>query len=154
MQINHYTLNTGDMRMSKSSEINKDIFFRLKAIINRARKGKTELLGRTYIEITEDEYGYICDLYGKRGNEYIPILSTAGTKYKEGRKYIWDAMERVAKAEYEDKYMSSVPVEPPYIIDLVHISSAYFMDVLEWTGDFARCLGWMMLFPEEIRRVM
>lgn len=152
MKINHYTLNTGNMRMSEAAEINTDIYFRLKSIINRAKRGKTELLDNTYIEISEDDYGYICDLYGKRGKEYILILSTAGTKTEPGRKYIWDSMEVIAKAEYGNKYTYRVPVEVPYIIDLVHIPSIYFTEVLDWTGDFARCLGWMLLFPEEVRR--
>ena len=154
MKINHYTLNTGNMRISEPSEVNMDIYFTLKSIINRARRGKTELLDNTYIEILEDDYGYICDLYGKRGKEYIPILSTAGTKMEVGRIYIWNSMETIAKAEYRERYTTRVPVEVPYIIDLIHISSVYFMEVLNWTGDFTRCLGWMILFPEEIRRVM
>lgn len=152
MTINHYTLNTGNMRESSSSEINKDIYFRLKSIINRAKRGKTELLDNTYIEISEDDYGYICDLYGRRGKEYVPILSTAGTKIESGRKYIWDSMETIAKAEYGKKYSYRVPVAVPYIVDLIHIPSVYFMEVMEWTGDFTRCLGWMLLFPEEVRR--
>lgn len=154
MKINHYTLNTGNMRVSEPSEVNMNIYFTLKSIINRARRGKTELLDNTFIEISEDNYGYVCDLYGKRGKEYILILSTAGTKIESGRKYIWDSIEAVAKAEYGERYTVKIPVEVPYVVDLVHIPSVYFMDVMSWTGDFTKCLGWMMLFPNEIRRVL
>ena len=96
--------------------------------------------------------GYLKD--GKRGKEYILILSTAGTKIESGRKYIWDSIEAVAKAEYGERYTVKIPVEVPYVVDLVHIPSVYFMDVMSWTGDFTKCLGWMMLFPNEIRRVL
>ena len=37
--INHYTLNTGDLRVSYPEEVNKDLFFILKKYINRAKRG-------------------------------------------------------------------------------------------------------------------
>lgn len=72
--INHYSLITGDLRESTADEVKPLIYFRLKSIINKAKKEKTELIDGTYIEIVEDESSYVCTVYGKRGVEYIPIV--------------------------------------------------------------------------------
>ena len=63
-------------------------------------------------------------------------------------------MQDAAKKEYKDLYIEQVPAEVPYIVDFLHITAAYFLNVLEWTGSFARCLGWMMLYPEEMREIL
>lgn len=81
----------------------------------------------------------------------VQIVSTAGTKDKNRRKSLWSDMEEVAIQEYKDMYTRKVPVAYPYILDLVHVSSVYFIHTLTWTGDFTKCLGWMMLFPDEVR---
>lgn len=49
--INHYTLNTGNLRVSYPEEVNKDLFFFLKKYINRAKRGKTQLLDGTYAHL-------------------------------------------------------------------------------------------------------
>lgn len=135
------------------SEVDKELYFTMKGIINRAKKQRTELLDNTYIQIIEEPLGYVCTLYGKRGKDYLPILSTAGTNNPDGRKYVWDSMQDTAKREYGNLYIEQVPAEVPYIVDFLHTTAAYFLPVLEWTGSFSRCLGWMMLFPEEMRTV-
>ena len=152
--IRHYTLNTGNMAEHSAFDTDKELYFTMKKIINRAKKQKTELLDNTYIEIIEEPLGYVCTLYGKRGKDYLPILSTAGTKNPDGRFYIWNSMQDAAKKEYKDLYIEQVPAEVPYIVDFLHITAAYFLNVLEWTGSFARCLGWMMLYPEEMREIL
>ena len=65
--IIHYTLNTGDLRVSYPEEVNKDLFFILKKYINRAKRGKTQLLDGTYMYIIEEEDCYVCTLYGYAG---------------------------------------------------------------------------------------
>ena len=152
--IRHYTLNTGNMAEHSAFDIDKELYFTMKKTINRAKKQKTELLDNTYIEIIEEPLGYVCTLYGKRGKDYLPILSTAGTKNPEGRFYIWNSLQDAAKKEYKDLYIEQVPAEVPYIVDFLHVTAAYFLEVLEWTGSFARCLGWMMLYPEEMREIL
>ena len=149
--INHYSLLTGNLRESTADEVKPVIYFRLKSVINRARKGKTELIDNTYIEIVEEEGVYICTLYGKKGSDYVPIVTTGGTKDERQRKYLWDSMENMTIQEYGDKYIRKVPIACPYILDLVHTSAVFFVDKLTWTGDFTKCLGWMMLFPDEVR---
>lgn len=150
--IRHYTLNTGHMEISNPEEIDKDIYFTLQAIINHAKVETTDLIDNTCIRIIEEDSGYVCTLYGKHGGDLIQILSTAGTKKPEGRKYIWEAMEDAARFEFGNAYITRIPGEVPYIVDLIHISAPHFIEVLNWTGDFARCLGWMMLFPGELRK--
>lgn len=152
--INHYTLNTGNMVESYVQDTDREIYFTMKKIINRAKRKETELIDGTYIKIVEEPRGYICTLYGKRGRNYIPILSTAGTKSPDGRNYIWKEMEYLAHAEMGEKYISRVPVDVPYIVDYIHMTSVLFPDVFEWTGSFARCVGWMMLYPEEVRETL
>ena len=152
--IRHYTLNTGNMAEHSAFDTDKELYFTMKKTINRAKKQKTELLDNTYIEIIEEPLGYVCTLYGKRGKDYLPILSTAGTKNPEGRFYIWNSLQDAAKKEYKDLYIEQVPAEVPYIVDFLHVTAAYFLEVLEWTGSFARCLGWMMLYPEEMREIL
>lgn len=146
-----YSILTGNLRESTADEVKPVIYFRLKSVINRARKGKTELIDNTYIEIVEGEGIYVYTLYGKRGTDYIPILTTGGTKYEDERKFLWDTLESMATKKYGDQYTRKIPVACPYVLDIIHTSAAYFINTLSWTGDFTKCLGWMMLFPDEVR---
>ena len=41
--------------------------------------------------------------------------------------------------------------EVPYIADRVEVGAYLHKDALKWTGDFSRCMGWISLFPDEIR---
>ena len=111
--IRHYTLNTGNMTESSAFETDKQLYFTMKKIIDRAKKQKTELLDNTYIEIVEESLGYVCTLYGKRGKDYLPILSTAGTKNPDGRFYIWNNLQDVARAEFKNQYIDKVPASEP-----------------------------------------
>ena len=158
MELKLYTLNTGHMVESHVLEEDKELYFLMRKIINRAKKRKTELLDNTYIEIIEEPLGYVCTLYGKRGKDYLLILSTAGTKNPDGRFYIWNNMQDIARAEYKhsynDEYIDQIAGEVPYIVDYLYLTSAYFLGVLDWTGSYAGCLGWMMLFPEEMRKIL
>lgn len=153
MEIRHYTLNTGHMRLSKPEEVNKDIYFILQSIVDQAKKEVTDLIDNTSIKIIEEENGYNCTLYAKFLGTHVPVMSTAGTKSPKERKYIWEALEDTAKMEFDD-YITKVPVEVPYIVDLIHATAPYFKDVLSWTGDFAKCLGWIMLYPEELQKYL
>lgn len=152
--IRHCTLNSGHMRISYSNEVSKDIYFVLKGIVDKAKIEETELIDNTYIRIYEKENRYICSLLLKTENRFVPIMHTAGTKKSESRFSLWEAMQEVIKTEINQysKYIDKVPVDVPYIVDIIHFTASFHTNILKWTGDFARCLGWMMLYPEEIRK--
>lgn len=136
--INHYSLLTGDLRESTADEVKPVIYFRLKSIINSAKNNKTELLDNTYIEIVEGEGIYVCTLYGKRGSDYISIVTTGGIKYEDERKFLWDTLESMAMKEYVKQYTRKIPVACPFILDVIHASAAYFINTLSWTGVYSR----------------
>ena len=152
--IRHCTLNSGHMRISYADEVSKDIYFVLKGIVDKAKNEETELIDNTYIYIRENKAGYICSLLLKTENGFVPIMHTAGTKDPESRFSLWEGMQETIKMEINQysKYVDKVPVDVPYIVDIIHFTASRYTNILQWTGDFARCLGWMMLYPEEIRR--
>lgn len=153
--INHYTLNTKHMRVSLEDEIHidKDIYFRFIQIINNAKEGKTHFFGDKYIYITEDEFGYMCTIYVKFFDDYIPIVTTAGTEKPEGRFYMWDLMvDLMRRGCGMSGKIENIPVEVPYIVDVVFPVSFFIEQDLSWTGGFTRDLGWMMMFPKEMQR--
>ena len=154
--INHYTLNSGNNRITYANEAPREIYFLLQSIINKAKKGIVEVsegMGM-YIYITqEDASTYICTVYGKIKDQYVPVVITAGTKDESKRKYVWDTMEKYLISLFPGEYIRHVPVATPYIVDLVVPSSYIFYDILKMTGDFCKCLGWIMLFPEEMYEI-
>ena len=149
IEINHYTMNTGHQRKTTPDEVNKQIYVAFRGYIKKALSEEgTDFLDNTHLKITEEDIGYVATLSGYAGNELIPIFVTAGTSEKDGRKYIWDA---VCGMIPEKNSISQIPVPTPYILDYVLPTAVAFPQVLSWTGDFSRCLGWAMMFPKEIR---
>lgn len=152
LKINHHTLNTGNVRISTISDINPSIYFILNNYISQAKKEITELIDETYFQIIEDENGYVCTLYTKMNEKYIPILSTLGTKYEWARKDIWTTAENLYSSAFDKNTTFTIPSNVPYIVDIILPTCMYAPQVFQWTGDFTKCIGWMMLFPEEIKK--
>jgi hypothetical protein len=44
------------------------------------------------------------------------------------------------------------PPTPPFIADRIDVPHPSAARAFTWTGDFSKCLGWMMLFPEDIAK--
>lgn len=152
--LNQYTINTGHLLESTVTDTDKEIYFTMRSVIERAKKERIKFLDDTFLEITEEPLGYVATLYGLYQDNLLPILSTAGTKKEEARFYIWDCIQDTAKAEFGNAFTPHVPVKVPYIVDLIHSTAPFFANIFTWTGSFSRCLGWMMLYPKELQRII
>ena len=147
--INNYTANTSDQRMSLPAEVDKKMVVVLKRLIRDATNHKyPEILDGITMDLTKDGGLYICTLYARIGEEQVPILATAGCKgkeqYAELNKTVRDLYTAVCHAEYKITPM------PPMVVDIIFPTASLRTDALSWTGDFCRCLGWMMLEPGRI----
>ena len=82
-------------------------------------------------------------------NEKVPIL-TIGCSDNDNDGIMWKMLHDTAVGStLKTKGTDKVPV--PYIADRVEVGSVYFIDVLSWTGDFSRCMGWFCLAPNQIK---
>ena len=148
-KINHYTLNTGNMRTTMPSEISTTVYFRLKSIINQAKETEyVDVIDNTKMHLTIENDDYACTLYsGSDNDSLVPILLTCGCKNRKDS-YVWAATSDAYKRVYGEK-IKIVPMAP-FIADIVLPGAFTRMDALTWTGDFSRCLGWLLLEPRAV----
>ena len=144
--INHYTINTSHNRISYPGEVDKSIYFKIAKIIKKAAAGeRPEVIDGTYITLTSELDCYAATLWA---DEKTPLLLTVGAKSEEGRKKVSNLIINDYKGLYEE-----TPILPaaPVVADVILPSCIFMPKVLEWSGDFTRCLGWALMAPEKIR---
>lgn len=143
--INHITLNTGQSRKSYPNEVDRELYFILKRILNDSFQLEGAKLFDAYIlKGTPLESGAIFTLY-KDGK--IPILTTAATKRRDTE--LWESLHTTSVIPLYTK--KEFQPSAPYVADRVEIGAMLDLEATKWTGDMAKCLGWITLFPEEIR---
>ena len=147
-EIAHVTLTTGHQRNSYVDDIDPQLYFKLRVLFQDAAKSHgMDFIDNTHVQLTKiDEDSYICTLYIKTEQGLCPILTTAGSKKMDMA--LWTALhENCFSPVLTDPHK---PPTPPFIADRIDVPHPDAIGVLSWTGDFAKCLGWMMLFPDEI----
>ena len=142
--INHVTLNTGHTRKSYPNEVDRELYFILKRILNDSFQPEGAKLFDAYIlKGTPLESGAIFTLY-KDGK--IPILTTAATRNQNSE--LWKMLLETSTITINKKLAEPIA---PYIVDRIEIGLVFDLQASSWTGDMSKCLGWIALFPEEIR---
>lgn len=152
-QISHYTLNTGDVRVTTPDEVCTTVYFRLKSIIKKAMETEyVDLIQDTKIRLTIEKSTYACTLYSCRsGEDMFPILYTCGCSNSEDMQLLWPSTVEM----FEKVCETSTNITPavPFIADIVLPASIERLDALQWTGDFCKSLGWMIMEPKAIVEV-
>lgn len=149
-KINHYTINTGDMRTTTPNEVSSNVYFRLSSIINQAtNKEYVDVIDDTKIHLTIEGNIYACTLYsGKDESDLVPILFTCGCRDGNDLSYIWPSVSAMYQRLFGTK-LKTTPMSP-FIADMILPDAFSRLDVLTWSGDFCRCLGWLLLEPKAI----
>lgn len=157
MKLTHVTMDTGHIALHDFSEFDASIAFRLRPLIQEAqRSGGVALFDDARLDMTVDEEGrgYVATLYDAVA-EPIPLLMTAGAGDDEAGRRIWRMMH-----DFADSMGSPVATdrhsapEGPYVVDKIVIPLPSRADAFYWSGDMAMCLGWMMLFPDDVARAL
>lgn len=148
--MNHITLNTMDVRKTYPSEIDKDIYFILKGIVSESKKNEyVEILDDIYLSLTiESKDIYAATLLYKK---QFPVLTSYGVRKKEDMDYVWDVATGLYKKITADN-IERIPVQNPAIIDVLYPIVNVPFEIFSWTGDFTRCLGWILLDPDSIMK--
>lgn len=146
--MSHYTLNSHHTRQTPASEVSPRIVFTIKRILKDAQTEKgAEVVDGTTFKIIIGEDFYIGTLYYNG----VPVLETVGCKIAGKRQYVWENLKEIVQAHDSDQKISDIPPKAPYIADYIfpyqHLISP---DIYGWTGDFARCVAWVVMFPEAI----
>lgn len=144
--LNHYTVNTTHNRKSYAEEVDKKIYLILKSMINKALNGeKVDIMDGVSITLTAEEECYVATFWL---SDNTPILITFGAKSQDGRKMVSDLI-----AKNYSMILNTIPILPeaPVVADVILPGSIKRIDVLQWSGDFCRCLGWIMLDPNSVR---
>ncbi|ALA55226.1 hypothetical protein CAY60_021285 [Shouchella clausii] len=144
--ISHITLNTGHVRKTYPNEVDKSLFFRLNRIYKESFEKDGAILFDEYlVKGTKFEGGSILTLYSDDG--LLPILTTASSKHKHTE--LWETLHSSATVPLATQ--ATNPADGPFIVDRLEIGAMTNMDILKWTGDFSRCMGWASLNPRKIR---
>jgi hypothetical protein len=159
--MNHYTLNTGDVRKSNFNEIDTKIIYELKNMVRNSMSEKgfdTPLMddGIKYnIKSAIEKKGFMCTLgYYSNTGDLLPILEIVGSKFtNEPYKIISNLASELEKVFKFRKVKTKInKLKKPYVVDYIYPTVSIYMleNMLEpkdfsWTGDFCRCLGWIML---------
>lgn len=150
--INHYTLNTGGMRTTTPDEVSAVIYFRFKNVINKAKVTEyVDVVDNIKMHLTIEQSAYACTLFAGEEDNLVPIVYTCGCSNKDDISLIWPITSEMYKQVYGDQ-VKIVPMFP-FIADIVLPGAVTRIDALQWTGDFCRCLGWMLLEPNAIVEV-
>ena len=157
MKLEHVTMDTGHVASHDFSDFDATMAFRLRPLLKEARRENgVELFDCTCLRMMADEEGrtYVATLYDVVA-EPIPLLVTAGARDGKAVEKVWQMMH-----DFADTLGSrvatdrrSVP-EGPWVVDKVVVPLPSQMDAFFWSGDLAKCLGWMMLFPDDVARAL
>lgn len=73
--LNHYTLNTGHNRKSYPEEVNKDMYFILKRMIQDAKKHEfADVVDGTVMKLTIEDSGYVITLFNNIEEKFRCLL--------------------------------------------------------------------------------
>lgn len=151
VKINHITINTRHNRVSTPSDISKDLIFVMKDLVKDAQREEgVKLFDNTVFKLSMEEECYAGTLFTYISGQEIPILSTSGTKSEDKRDYVWNNIEELYKKLYKDNNVKMLPASTPLILDCLLPASASNPEAFKWTGDFTKCLGWVIMYPQEI----
>ena len=151
VKINHITINTKNNRISTPSDVQREMYFKLKDIVRNAQTNRgIKLFNDTIFKLTMEEDCYVGTLYTQFNGELVPILSTAGTKEESKKRYVWDTMQELYKKAYNGNIIKMLPMSTPFILDCIFPTAMFNIQATKWTGDFTKCLGWAIMFPDEI----
>lgn len=143
--LNHITLNTGHMRKTYASEVDKQMYFTMRRLFKEATRPEGAVLFENYrAKTTHIGPTAITTVYGPDG---IPILTSACSKNDDGS--LWRMMHETFIGPLATKAEKSISL--PYVADRIEVGASIHLDALKWTGDFSRCFAWAALFPEKIR---
>ena len=142
----HVTLNTGRVRKTYPHEVGRDLYFYLRRIFEESTRPEgAEVYDIGYVlKTTRHGRQAIGTIYGPDG---APILTTACSPTPDPE--LWRQLHETATLP-----LVTDPHKPPpgaFVADRVELGAVMHMDAMTWTGDLARCFGWMIVAPEKIR---
>lgn len=147
--LNHYTLNTYNLKVSYPPEIGTKVHCSLQNMIKEAKNGElVEIYPNIRMKLTVDnEKGcYICTLHLP---DETPTLLTAGCNNKDYAAEFFNEINETYEGIYKRK--SKIVPMFPYILDMIFPVPENYKNMFKWTADFCKCLAWQILSPESIR---
>lgn len=143
----HVTMQTGSMRKSPRSEVDKRLMKKINALYEKSVDEKTPLVidrVKYIIWSTAAPEGYMTTLAGEINGDLVPIwmLGVSLNDY-----FIWEVMhQHIVVTPIMTKVEDRPPL--PYLVDRLESGYAYFPQAMEWVGDFSRCMAWAALEGE------
>lgn len=146
IRINHYTVNTNHNSIIYPEEINSKKYSQLNTIIKEAQnKEGIDLEGDTNFRLSIQEDYYIGKMVLKYKTNQIPLLITAGALSKKKQEYVWNEILCIRDMLFPLDDEILIPPLPPYVVDMAAPSLYKKLDVFDWTEDFTKCVGWLLL---------
>lgn len=144
--ITQVTMNTGTVRKTRPSDVDKELYFVLHRIYSEAlRPGGAKLPDGYTLKSSDAGIAVLGTVFGPSGAPVITV--TCSDKDVDGD--VWRSLHKSPSLD-----LATLPSRRPalpYIADRLEIGSLQHLDAMAWTGDFAMCFGWMALAPDKIR---
>ena len=153
----HVTLNSGHC-MFQTLEFftpNPKLNENLRQLVqDSSRSGGVKVVNNIFFEMTEEPDAYVGTVYSHSNGMKAPILTTFGAKTEKAGKKLWNGVQKeLRQFPVGGKIMASRP-HTPFVADYVFDfpPNPQILDFFQsgMSGDFTKCIGWALLFPEVI----
>jgi hypothetical protein len=150
--LNHFTMTTGHNRKSYISEVEASLYPAILGAVTPAIKNPEPvpfLEDNIFLKVLKEDRFYIATIYidtalNPKAPDLLPLLTTGGAKDEESKTRLIQLMTETYAIPVERNYPAA-----PIIIDRIDvIGQSELVHIYRWTGDFARCLAWTLLYPE------
>lgn len=148
----HYTVNTGNSRISYPSDVSKSLIPTLQEYINLSKTHEyIEIIEGTKINLfTATPKSYIFKFCIDDNGSLIPILYSFGCCNDDETENTLSGIRLLYKSAYKEE--PNINLKPPFVADIVLPTAMKKPSVLEWTGDFTKCMGWAIMDMESIKK--
>ncbi len=140
--LKHITMMTGHSRDSYRREIDPNALAEVAALLDAALLGekghRVRMPNVKDVDLVASQQGkaLLATLYDSRSK--APILTTGVALRSTASAGLWKMLVETSTVPVE-----RMPAPPaPWIADRIEIGAIDRFDVMAWSGDWARCLGW------------
>lgn len=156
-RFEHFTFNTGHcmFQTMKYFHPNPVVNANLRQLVQKALQPEgTKVIGNIFFKLTEEDDTYVGSVYSHVGEETVPLLITCGVKTEEAGEKLWNSIQDDFKKFPDIVRMKGCRPRAPFVADYIFgfipdLHAAHFF-LSGMSGDFCKCIGWALLFPEVI----
>lgn len=143
--LHHVTLTTGHVRRQARDEVGEDAIAAVAELLDGILQGARMPVRVPGYLVNGRHLGrdLITTVWRGPWEDRRPVLTTGVGLRSRSAPRLWRILH-----DHQETLPAPLVTDPghpppvPWVADRIEIGAALHPDVLEWTGDWARCLGW------------